>query len=55
MTLDTTDDERLPRSARDGLVSVVAPVFNEVRLVGEFHRRVVAALDGHPVRAGPGG
>ncbi len=29
-----------------GLVSVVAPVFNEMDLIDEFHRRVASALDG---------
>jgi glycosyltransferase involved in cell wall biosynthesis len=35
-----------PRSL--SLLSVVAPVYNEVGLIDEFHRRVCAALDGLP-------
>ena len=31
-----------------GLLSVVAPLFNEEQTVGEFHRRTQAALEGVP-------
>ena len=30
----------------DALISVVAPVFNEIETLPEFHRRVTAALEG---------
>jgi polyisoprenyl-phosphate glycosyltransferase len=42
-----SDPSRVGRKPPEpGLVSVVAPVFNEVDLIDEFHRRVASALDG---------
>jgi glycosyltransferase involved in cell wall biosynthesis len=50
-THQAAPERQIPAIRRPGsvrLVSVVAPVFNEAALVGEFHRRVVGALSGVP-------
>jgi glycosyltransferase involved in cell wall biosynthesis len=36
-----------PPAGDDALISVVAPVYNEIETLPEFHRRVTAALAGH--------